>query len=116
MSVPTLQASFSQLTVINTEHNVIDIQIAGTFVFEIDLTPMANLDVVEVRVYKVMATGDAKQVCFFDRFTDAQATDDRYKILDRVFGNDLTDNPSLRMTVKQTAGSVRTLKGKALKF
>lgn len=116
MSV-TLQGSGSQTAVIGTEHTLLDIAIAGTFVFEVDTINMAAGDVLELRIYKKALTGGTLRVAYMMRFFDAQATDDVYKISVPV-SNDLVEAASVRFTLKQptNGGTGRVFPWKVMLF
>lgn len=109
MSVTT-QGNGSQLTVIGTEHDLLDIAIPGTFVCSIDLTPMLAGDTVELRIYKIFKTGGTRRVVYgppYSTYVGAQPADDAGAISVPI-SNALTDSGSVRFTLKQTVGSVRT--------
>lgn len=116
MSV-TLQGSGTQTAVIGTEHTLLDVAIAGTFVFEVDTANMAAGDVLELRIYKKCLTGGTLRVAYSIRYFDAQATDDVYKVSVPV-SNDLVEAASMRFTLKQptNGGTGRAYPWKVMLF
>lgn len=116
MSV-TLQGGGTQTAVIATEHTLLDVAIAGTFVFEVDTVNMAAGDVLELRIYKKCLTGGTLRVAYKMSYFDAQPTDDIYKISVPV-SNDLVESASLRFTLKQptNGGTGRAYPWKVMLF
>lgn len=116
MSV-TVQGSGTQTAVIGTEHTLLDVAVAGTFVFEVDTATLAAGDVLELRVYKKVLTGGTLRVAYYMRYFDAQPTDDVYKISVPV-SNDLVEAASLRFTLKQptNGGTGRAFPWKVMLF
>ena len=110
----TAQGSGTQTAVIGTEHTLLDVAVEGTFVLHVNTLNMANLDVLELRVYQIILTGDTREVAYFGSWSGVQPTDDRLKV-SIPSSNELTDAGSLRYTLKQTFGTGRAFKWKVLK-
>lgn len=110
----TAENSGSQTTVVTTEHFVEDTNTAGVFVFEVDTNALADGDVLELRVYKMIATSGTARVAFFAAFYGAQAVDDLIKT-SLPIANELTDSQALRFSMKQTFGSARAIPWKVLR-
>lgn len=111
----TAQASGTQTAVINTEHQLADTNVAGTFSFHVDTNAMAAGDVLELRVYQMVLTAGTSRVAYLARFSDAQPADDLIKISVPI-GNELTDATALRFSLKQTFGTGRAFPFKILKY
>ena len=111
----TAQGSGSQVCTVTTEHTLLDVAVAGTFVLEIDKNVCVALDVFEVRIYNIVLTGGTRRVAYFTTFSGAQVADDQI-LMSVPISNDLTDAGSLRFTLKQTFGTSRTVPWKILKF
>jgi hypothetical protein len=115
MSNPTLFASGTQTAVINTEHVLSDVNVAGTYIIEINTVNMAANDVVEFRIYTVTLTGGTRRVAYFTTYYGVQPVDDIQKI-SLPIGNDLTDATSVEFTLKQTFGTGRNFDWKILQY
>ena len=111
----TSVASGSQVCTVTTEHFLANINTTGTYVLELDLQPAADLDIFEVRCYKIVVTGGTSRVYFIDTWRDSQPADDYIKVSIPV-NNVLTDTNSVRFSIKQTAGTSRTIPYNVLKF
>lgn len=114
MSV-SAQGSGTQTASISTEHTLLDVAVAGTFTYHVDMTNLAAADIVELRIYQIVLTGGTRQVAYYQRYLDAQPADNMIKISVPV-SNELTDAGSLRFTLKQTAGTGRQFPWKVLKY
>lgn len=96
-------ANGNQLTVISTEHVLLAATAtSGVYVFMTDLGPMANGDVVELRIYSVI-NGGTERLAYYAVYANAQAQPSKYSV---PVPNLSTD--TVRYTLKQTAGTVRT--------
>lgn len=114
MAVTTF-LSGSKTATIGTEHDLADVNVAGTYVFEVDAVNMAAGDVLELRVYSEILSSGTKRVVYFHQFYGAQIADDMIKV-SLPIGNDLTDATSLSFTLKQTFGTGRVYPWKVLQF
>jgi hypothetical protein len=111
----TAQGSGTQLSVVTTEHTLLDVAVTGTFQITVDKFNMASGDTLELRIYDIVLTSGTRRVAYFQSYSGAQSTDDMLAISVPI-SNDLTDAGSLRFTLKQTAGSPRNYDWKVLKF
>jgi hypothetical protein len=99
--------SGSQAATVGTEHTLLDVSAIGSYLLSVDLTPMAANDIVELRVKKLFKSAGSLVVVYYDFWTDAQIADDAGKVGVPVVCA-FTTSPSLRFTLKQTAGTSRT--------
>ncbi len=111
----TAQGSGTQPATIGTEHTLLDVAIAGTFTFHVDLFPMASGDTVELRIHQMVLTSGTRRVAYMETFTGAQVADNLIQISVAI-SNELTDAGALRFTLKQTAGSGKSYVWKVLKY
>lgn len=111
----TAYASGTQTCTIDTEHFLSSPNVAGTYTLHLDTNAMAAGDVLEVRVYQMILTGGTQRVVHFSSFSGAQPTDDKIKVSVPI-GNELTDANALRFSIKQTAGSSRSIPWKVLSY
>lgn len=111
----TAQSSGSQTATVTTEHTLLDVAIAGTFTLHVNTVNMVAADVLELRIYQIILTGDTREVAYFQRYSGDQAVDDHVKISVPI-SNELTDAGSLRFTLKQTFGTSRVFKWKVLRY
>jgi hypothetical protein len=102
----TVVGSGTQTAIIGSEHTLQDTSAIGIYTFEVDTVNMAALDILELRVYKMVLTSGTRRVCYLERFTDAQPTDDLIKVSVPI-STALTDSGALRFTLKQIAGTGR---------
>lgn len=114
----TAQGSGTQTAVISTEHTLLDVAVAGTFTFHVDLVNLAALDIVELRVYQIVLTGGTRRCVYFQSYTDQQGGDNTYPriAISVPISNELTDAGAVRFTLKQTAGTGRNFDWKVLKY
>ena len=101
----TEKAGGTQLTVIDTEHNLTTITDAGVFQLLVDLEPMVNGDEVELRIDIEVRTGGTPRTAFFATYAHEQGVDNQISISPPI--------PSVASadwiaSLKQTGGSVRT--------
>jgi hypothetical protein len=94
-------AGGTQLTVISTEHTLATLTTGKTFVIVFDATPMANGDVVEIRAKTKPRSGGTSTLAYLATYANAQGTPVKYSV-------PIPANVELVVTLKQTAGSVRT--------
>ncbi len=111
----TAQGSGTQTATVTTEHTLLDVAIAGSFLLEVNKINMAALDVLELRIYAIILTGGTRAVAYMERFYDAQNADDMIAVSVPI-SNELTDAGSLRFTLKQTFGTSRAYDWKVLKL
>jgi Ca2+-binding RTX toxin-like protein len=107
--------SGSQTAVINTEHTLLSINVAGSYTLHVDKNVMTAGDVLELRIYQIVLTGGTTRVTKVYEFSGVQLADDLV-FSSRVFGNELTDTDSLKFTLKQTFGTGRVFPWKVLKY
>ena len=106
-------ASGTQTCTINTEYFLSSPNEAGVYELELDLNALANGDVLEVRIYNMVLTAETSRVMLFYPFHDAQP-EPKIAISEPI-SNDLTDTNALRFSIKQTAGTGRSIPWKVLK-
>lgn len=106
MANPATYASGTQTAVVTTEHFLSSPNAVGTYVLTVDLSNMATLDVLELRVYKMTLTGGTTRVEYIETFGGAQPADALIFSFVPV-GNVLTDTNALRFSLKQTFGTGR---------
>lgn len=111
----TAQGSGTQTAVINTEHTLLDIAVAGSFLLVVDKINMALNDTLELRWYQIVLTGGTRRVAYLGTYYNAQSADDMIGISVPI-SNELADAGSLRATLKQTAGTGRNFDWKVLKL
>lgn len=99
---------------VTTEHFVSDVNAAGVYTFEIDTNPLADGDVLELRVYKMILTSGTARPHLFAVYYGGQSADDLIKVSEPV-SNELTDSQALRFSLKQTFGTGRSIVWKVLK-
>jgi len=102
--MPSSSANGSQVCTVTTEHTLTTITTAGTYCLMINLEPAAAGDVFEIRAYVKTLTGSTERVLYYDVWADDQPTDDELKItvpIPTVY--------STKFTLKQTAGTSRTI-------
>jgi len=109
----SLTAEGAQLTVINTEHTLQDITSPAlkTFQLQVDTNPMANDDVVELRIYQKVKVSGTLRVAWIQVLADAQGADNAVFITIPFVGSN-----NIKFTLKQTAGSVRTFNWEVLEL
>jgi hypothetical protein len=102
----TLVASGTRAASVGTEHFESSPNVAGAFVFTVDLSDMAAGDVVELRGYKMAVAGGTQRSMeeWYRRYEGAQPADAAVKVIGPIF-NTLTDTNAVRFSLKQTFGS-----------
>ena len=110
-STPTLTASGTQTATINTEHSLLSQTTAGTFVLEVDTNALANGDILELRIKKIVLVSGTERVCYIEIYYDAQDTDDLIKTSLPV---PVDTGIQTEFTLKQTAGTGRAFPWKVL--
>lgn len=111
----TAAGSGTQTATVTTEHTLLDVAAAGTYLLEVDANLMQDGDTLELRVYAIVLTGGTRHVAYLGRWTGAQPADDQIKISVPI-SNELTDSGSLRFTLKQAAGTSRNFPWKVLQL
>ena len=111
----TAQGVGTQVAVINTEHTLLDVAIAGTFTLHVDKNAMVSGDTLELRIYQIILTTGTRRVAYKQAFYGAQSVDDMIAVSVPI-SSELTDAGSLRFTLKQTAGTGRSFAWKVLKY
>lgn len=97
----TQDATGSQLTVIGTEHILDSPTTNATYELDIDLTPLAAADIIEVRAYNKTLTGSTLRQVWLGVFANPQVNAGKKSPpMAVLFG--------AKFTIKQTAGSPRT--------
>jgi hypothetical protein len=102
-------------TVSSHEAILQEISLAATFILEIDLSNLAAGDAIELRIYNKVLTGGTLRVVYYQRYADAQPTDDQISISVPV-SNDISTEVGLRFTLKQAVGTARAIPWKILQF
>lgn len=103
-----LYADGTQTTTVGTEHFLSSPNVVGVFELRLDLTPLANGDVLEVRCYGIVRTGLTPRVHLFEIFTDAQPVDARGVVFEPMTSVHAETN-ALRFSITQTRGSPRAI-------
>ena len=105
--MPSVLSSGSQLTVLSTEHTLVDSTTAGTHLLAVDTNVLANGDTIELRIYSKVLTGGTARVLYMASYSHAQAEPIKFSIPVPTIWN-------FKATLKQTAGSVRTFPWEAI--
>jgi hypothetical protein len=100
---------------IGVELTLDDVDTAGTYTLHVDKSVLAAGDSLELRIYQMVLTGGTRRVAYFQRYADAQPTDDMIAISVPI-SNELTDSGALRFTLNQTKGTARSFPWKILKY
>jgi hypothetical protein len=98
--MPSSAANGAQTCTISTEHTLATITTAGVYQLEIDLTNMANGDVLEVRAKMKVLTGGSAIEFLLGQYANVQSQKGAVSV-------PLASLYSLAFTVKQTAGTGR---------
>jgi hypothetical protein len=110
----TVYASGTQTATVGTEHFVSSPNVAGVFVFTVELTAMLAGDILELRAYKMTVTGGSSDVYAFAQIAGARPTDDQVWTCVPL-SNALTDTNALRFSIKQVGGTSRTFPWEVLR-
>jgi len=110
----TAFATGTQTATVTTEHQLADVDEAGTYTLHVDTATLAARDVLELRIYQMVLTSGTSRVAYIMRYYGAQSADDLIKISVPI-SNELTDATSLRFSLKQTFGTGRAFPWKVLK-
>jgi hypothetical protein len=111
----TAPALGTQLSTISTEHILATAAVAGVYSFHVSLTNMIAGDVVELRIYQKILTGDTPLIAYYQAFSDAQPIDGQIAVSVPI-ANELVEANALKFTLKQTVGLVHEYKWKLLKY
>ena len=65
--------SGTQTATVTTEHTLSDVNVAGSFLLEVDTVNMVDGDVLELRVYAMVLTGGTRRVAYFKRYMGSQS-------------------------------------------
>lgn len=96
----SVKAAGSQLTVLSTEHTLLDTTDPGTYALVVNLTPLALGDTVVLRIYGRAAVANTP-LAFLQAYSNALGTP-----LSQSFH--IIAPYGAKFTITQTAGSVRT--------
>lgn len=99
-------ANGTQTATVSTEHTLNDQSgVAGDYQLWVNLTNLANGDVVELRVYGKVLSADAYGVIWFAVYSDAVGADSEIVVSPPVMCVN-----GAKFTLKQTAGTGRSFK------
>lgn len=111
----SVASSGSQAATVGTEHTLVTLAGPGVYVFEVDSSPMAAQDWLELRVKGPTLSGGTVQVHFFAAYYGVQPTEEIMKssvpfVVDATAGGHVC-------TLKQVAGAAgRTFPWKVLQL
>jgi hypothetical protein len=105
----------TQVSVINTEHFVATVAVAGVYSYHVDLSNMVTGDTVELRIYQKILTGDTPMVAYYQAFYDTQPISGQIAVSVPI-ANELAEANALKFSLNQTAGVSRSFKWKILKY
>ncbi|OGO52121.1 MAG: hypothetical protein A2148_12485 [Chloroflexi bacterium RBG_16_68_14] len=101
----------TQTAVIGTEHVLATITAAGVYQLVVDTRNMVNGDVLELRTYLAVRSGESRRLARIDRYGDRQgdgAADTAAKGEVVKFSIPYTSVFGIRFALKQTAGTGRS--------
>jgi hypothetical protein len=101
MAVGT-KASGSQTATIGTEHTLLDTADSGIYRLKVSLVNLANEDIVELRYYDKVRSGDSYTVVYYSAYANAQGADGA-----EVISPALECPNGAKFTLKQTSGTGR---------
>jgi hypothetical protein len=112
MALTLAKSTGTQAATINTEHTLLTEAAAGIYVLFVNLKNLADADIVELRAYTKVLTGDANPLCIFeqsykDQQGDAASAGSSAKGPVHVKSPPVESPFSLIWTLKQTAGTGR---------
>lgn len=99
----SVKSSGNQTATISTEHSLLDTTDAGVYQGLVDLTNLANGDVLEIRVYIKANSSATLSVAFMITLKDAQTADGLVLVTPP-----LMSAVEWKLTLKQTAGTGRS--------
>jgi hypothetical protein len=100
----TEAAGGAQACTIGTEHTLTTQTTAGTYVLVLDLNPAANADIFEARIKTIVRAAGTERTAYLRIYVNAQDTDGQIK-----YSVPVPTNVSIKATLKQTAGTGRTI-------
>lgn len=96
------KSSGSQTATISTEHTLLDTADSGTYQLKVSMANLANGDVIELRFYDKVRSGDDYTVVWSAAFAHARGADGA-----EVVSPPLGCPNGAKFTLKQTAGTGR---------
>jgi hypothetical protein len=108
-------ASGTQTATISTEHFLTSPNVEGKFTGVIDLSNLADGDILELRAYQMVLTGGTARVIDVQYFYGAQPTDQLIVEWGKDIKNELAESNAVRYSLKQTAGTGRDFPWKVIK-
>jgi flagellar capping protein FliD len=105
-----LSASGSQTASVGTEHILTTDTTNGTYYFEVNVTNLANGDILELRVYTITLVGGTLQIAWKSTYGPVPP------IQDVCPSPPQPSDQSLKVTLKQTAGTGRIFPWKLLRI
>lgn len=106
----TVSASGSQTATINTEFILTTDTTNATFYFEVDVTNLANGDILELRVYTMTLAGGTLHLAWKSTYGPVPP------IQDICPSPPQPSDQSIKVTLKQTAGTARLFPWKLLRI
>ena len=108
MANPTVESSGTQSATVATEHSLDTINVAGTFQLSVDIGPLADGDVLELRAYRKLLASGTDRCIALGIFYGAQMTD--FRNADSLFVANVqtSDADAIEFTLKQTFGTGRS--------
>lgn len=100
----TEAAGGAQVCVISTEHTLTTQTTAGTYVLVIDANPFADGDTFEVRLKTIVRAAGTERTAYLRSYVNGQDADGQIK-----YSVPVPVNVSIKATLKQTAGTGRTV-------
>jgi hypothetical protein len=97
-------AGGAQTCTIGTEHTLTTQTASGTYVLVMDLNTAADGDTFEVRLKTIARAAGAERTAYLRAYANAQDTDGQIK-----YSVPVPANVSIKATLKQTAGTGRTI-------
>jgi hypothetical protein len=103
----TVAASGTQTPTVGTEATLTTQTTNSTFVYYVDTTNLANGDTVELRVYTIVLSGGASDLVWKGTYSNVQLI----PVAQSPF---VASDQSIKVTLKQTAGTARAFPWKLL--
>ena len=100
----TEAAGGAQACTISTEHTLSTQTTSGTYVLVLDLNPAADGDTFEVRLKTIVRAAGTERTAYLRAYANAQDADGQIK-----YSVPVPANVSIKATLKQTAGTGRTI-------
>lgn len=101
--MPSLVTSGTQSATVTTEHDLATDTGNATYVLVVDAANMQNGDVLELRLYTKVLSGDSSQLAYYAVFSHVQTEPNKYSV-------PVPANIELRATLEQAAGTSRSFK------